>query len=150
MKRLLRYRAMASFTVESAVIIPVFTFITVALIAMGFYVRNSVMVKSLCWKSAIELERITTQNPDSDVLSKAADELRGEVRSQAVFLKNINANVYKDGEGICVNVSADSSLVLPMFGGFGGISVTEKADNHNPATNMRRWHALGMLTGRGS
>ena len=150
MKGLLKCKARASFTVESAVIIPVFTFIAVALIAMGFYVRNAVMVKSLCWKSAIELERITSQSPDPDALAKAADELRGEVRSQAVFLRNVNANVYRDRDGICVNVSADSSLALPIFGSFGGISVTERADTQNPAADMRRWHALGMLTGRGS
>lgn len=149
MKSVIKLRVSASFTVESAVIIPVFTFITVALIAMGFYVRNTVMVKSVCWKSAIELERITTQNPETGALAGAADELKDEVRSQGMFLKNVRADVGKSsGGGIRVSVSADSSLILPIFGHIGGINVTEYADAHNPAANMRRWHALGMITGR--
>lgn len=146
---MIKKRLSGSFTVESAVIIPLFTFITVALMMMGFYVRNTVMVRSACWKSAIEVERITTQSPGADVLAQASDELREEVRHQGMFMKNVYANVYKnDSGGISVSVSADSSFTLPVFGSLGRISVTESADTHNPAANMRRWHALGMLTGK--
>ena len=148
MRGILKTRLRASFTVESAVIIPVFTFITVALIALGFHIRNNVMIKSLCWKSAIELERITTQHPDTDRLSAAAGELRGQIRDQGMFLKNVRTGVERNGDSVSVSVSADSSFILPVFGRIGSIAVTEKADVHNPATDMRRWHALGMITGR--
>ena len=148
MMRILRSQARASFTVESAVIIPVFTFITVALIAMGFYIRNNVMVRSLCWRSAIELERMTTQHPETDRLAEAAEELRDQIKQQGMFLKNVRTSVEKDGGGISVKASADSSLIVPVFGSAGSLSVTERADTHNPATDMRRWHALGMLTGK--
>lgn len=148
MRGILKTRLRASFTVESAVIIPVFTFITVALIAMGFHIRNNVMIKSLCWKSAIELERITTQHPDTDRLSAVAGELRGQIRDQGMFLKNLRTGVERNGDSVSVSVSADSSFILPVFGRIGSIAVTEKADVHNPATDMRRWHALGMITGR--
>ena len=148
MRNFFKARIRASFTVESAVIIPVFTFITVALVAMGFHIRNNVMVKSLCWKSAMELERITTLHPNDDRLYGAAGELRERIRDQGMFLKNIRTSVDRSGSLIEVSASADSSFILPVFGRIGSISVTEKADAHNPATDMRRWHALGMLTGR--
>lgn len=146
---MIKMRLRGSFTVESAVIIPLFTFITVALMMMGFYVRNTVVVRSACWKSAIEVERITTQSPGADVLARASDELREEVRHHGMFMKNVHADIYKnDSGGISVSVSADSSFTLPVFGSLGSINVTESADTHNPAADMRRWHALGMLTGR--
>lgn len=149
LSKFFRARISGSFTVESAVIIPIFTFITIALIAMGFYVRNTVVAKSLCLKSAIELERITAMNPESDYLLRASEKLRAGLCNQGIFVRNVHANVTKDTGGkIIVSASADSSFVLPMFGHIGSVSVQEKADIHNPATNMRRWHALGMLTGR--
>ncbi len=147
--KIVRSRVRGSFTVEGAVIIPLFTFITVSLIALGFYVRNTVMIRSECWKCAIEMERITTQSPSSDTLSKASDTLRQEVSFRGMFLKNINTRVYKNEDGgITVSAYADSSALLPLFGRLGTISVTEKADAHNPAANMRRWNAIGMLTGK--
>lgn len=147
-KKILIRRLDGSFTVESAVIIPLFTFITVALMAMGFYVRNTVMVRSACWKSAIEVERITSMSPGEEALAGAAKELREELQSQGMFMKNINADVYKNERGgISVSVSADSSFSLPVFGNIGRIEASEEADSHNPAANMRRWHALGMMTG---
>lgn len=146
---MINMRVKGSFTVESAVIIPMFTFITLALMMMGFYVRNTVVVRSACWKSAIEVERITTQSPGAEVLAGASNELREEVRHHGMFIKNVHADIYKnDSGGISVSVSADSSFTLPVFGSLGSINVTESADTHNPAADMRRWHALGMLTGR--
>lgn len=148
MRKIKDLRLKGAFTVESAVIIPVFTLITAALIALGFNVRNNVMAKALCWKSAIELERITTQHPAADRLAEAAGELQRAVSRQGMFLRNVKAGVDRDGEGITVSVTAESSLVLPIFGRIGTVSAVERASIHNPASEMRRWHALGMITGR--
>ena len=148
-KRISLKRWDASFTVESAVIIPLFTFITVALIAMGFYVRNTVVVKSLCLRTAIEMERITTQSPDSDALRRASGDLTELVKKQGILIQNVRASAQDNGSGgVTMSVAADSSFVLPVFGRIGGISVSETADTHNPATNLRRWHALGTITGK--
>ena len=150
-KKLLARRVRASFTVESAVIIPLFTFITVALIAMGFYVRNTVVIRSLCLRTAIEMERVTTQYPDAEVLGRASGDLKELVSKQGILIKNVRASAEKkDSGGVTMSVSADSAFALPVFGRLGEISVSETADTHNPATVMRRWHALGTVTGMGT
>lgn len=137
----------ASFTVEGAVIIPVFTFIILAMTACGFYVRNTVMIKALTIRQATRLGQLTDKEPDAAVLSNAGSSLKESIQGQGVFLRDVSANAYLTGDGnIRLDVYARPSYSIGGFSVPGNITFTYIEKRNNPAMELRKWHAMkGIL-----
>ena len=140
-------RAGASFTVESAVIIPVFTFIILAMTACGFYVRNTVMIKALTIRQATRLGQLTDREPDAEALAAAGNSLKDSIKSQGVFLKDVSASACFIGDGkIRLDVYARPSYNVGGFSVPGNITYTYIEKMNNPAMELRKWHAMkGIL-----
>lgn len=142
----MRKRVSASFTVESSFIIPIFIFIIMALMASGFYARNTIMIKAFAWKEGIRLEQMTSSESRQNGQVTVFNDLKDEIRENAVFLKNVNVAISSGSDtDTTIKVTGQNSLAVPVFFSATGIDITEKIKTNNPAADLRKWHGLQMI-----
>lgn len=83
-----------------------FTIITIALIALSFFVHDTIVIKSVTWESAIDVSSITKKDISRDDLMYRQNILNDKLNSEALFIRNSSANICAAGDKIEVSTNS--------------------------------------------
>ena len=83
-----------------------FTIITIALIALSFFVHDTIVTKSVAWESAIDVSSITKKDISREDLMYRPNILNDKLNSEALFIRNSSANICAAGDKIEVSISS--------------------------------------------
>mgnify|MGYP000217655248 CR=1 FL=1 len=101
--------------VENAIIVPIFTMIIIALISVGIYMHDRIIIRNMVSQISIEYEK------ESDITARKELIKRGEryAADRTMFLRDINIyddRVYQQDESIVCSAS------FPVIGSYAGMS----------------------------
>ena len=96
--------------VENAIIVPIFTMIIIALISVGIYMHDRIIIRNMVSQISIEYEK------ESDITARKELIKRGEryAADRTMFLRDINIyddRVYEQDESIVCSASFPVSLI---------------------------------------
>ena len=106
--------------VENAIIVPIFTMIIIALISVGIYMHDRIIIRNMVSQISIEYEK------ESDITARKELIKRGEryAADRTMFLRDINIyddRVYQQDE-------SERLLRLPLYYGMKKIDVERVID----------------------
>ena len=135
-------RVRASFTLENAFLIPLFTMIIVFLMAAGLYLHDNIIIKNALIQGTVILEKNILKETGEEQTGK--QQLCGQIQSyiseKAVMLENVNVSFHVTGEEIEAECSARFQLTfVPGLGE--NICRKEKPDD------IRRLRAVKKMLG---
>lgn len=118
-----------------------FTIITIALIALGFFVHDTIVIKSVAWESAIDVSSITKKDISRDDLMYRQNILNDKLNSEALFMRNSSANICAEGDKI--EVSTNSMFKMNFsFWNNRTINTVTSTERVFPATELRKIKAM--------
>lgn len=118
-----------------------FTIITIALIALSFFVHDTIVIKSVTWESAIDVSSITKKDISRDDLMYRQNILNDKLNSEALFIRNSSANICAAGDKIEVS----TNLMFKMNFSFWNnrtINTVTSTERVFPATELRKIKAM--------
>ena len=125
--------------VENAIIVPIFTMIIIALISVGIYMHDRIIIRNMVSQISIEYEK------ESDITARKELIKRGEryAADRTMFLRDINIyddRVYEQDESIVC------SAIFPVIGSYAGMSdicnISENVNKIDNARLIRKTNAL--------
>ena len=128
--------------VENAIIVPIFTMIIIALISVGIYMHDRIIIRNMVSQISIEYEK------ESDITARKELIKRGEryAADRTMFLRDINIyddRVYQQDESIVCSAS------FPVIGSYAGMSdicnISENVNKIDNARLIRKTNALMEL-----
>lgn len=118
-----------------------FTIITIALIALSFFVHDTIVIKSVTWESAIDVSSITKKDISRDNLMYRQNILNDKLNSEALFIRNSSANICATGDKI--EVSTNSMFKMNFsFWNNRTINTVTSTERVFPATELRKIKAM--------
>lgn len=118
-----------------------FTIITIALIALSFFVHDTIVIKSVAWESAIDVSSITKKDIFRDDLMYRQNILNDKLNSEALFIRNSSANICAAGDKI--EVSTNSMFKMNFsFWNNRTINTVTSTERVFPATELRKIKAM--------
>ena len=117
--------------VENAIIVPIFTMIIIALISVGIYMHDRIIIRNMVSQISIEYEK------ESDITARKELIKRGEryAADRTMFLRDINIyddRVYQQDESIVCSAS------FPVIGSYAGMSdICNISENVNKIPSHR-------------
>lgn len=118
-----------------------FTIITIALIALSFFVHDTIVIKSVTWESAIDVSSITKKDISRDDLMYRQNILNDKLNSEALFIRNSSANICAVGDKI--EVSTNSMFKMNFsFWNNRTINTVTSTERVFPATELRKIKAM--------
>lgn len=118
-----------------------FTIITIALIALSFFVHDTIVIKSVAWESAIDVSSITKKDISREDLMYRQNILNDKLNSEALFIRNSSANICAAGD----KIEASTSSMFKMNFSFWNnrtINTVTSTERVFPATELRKIKAM--------
>lgn len=137
-------RIRASFTIENSVIIPVFTFIIVSLIAFLLYLHDCVVVKNVLLQSAIQTEKTIledhTVNMEAMVL-QTERQVKSYIQEKTVSITNISMTIRVSENSIVAECEGQFQWISFMKN-IGKIYKKEEIQRSYPPDYIRKVRAI--------
>lgn len=118
-----------------------FTIITIALIALSFFVHDTIVIKSVTWESAIDVSSITKKDISREDLMYRQNILNDKLNSEALFIRNSSANICAAGDKIEVSTSSMFKMNF-LFWNNRTINTVTSTERVFPATELRKIKAM--------
>lgn len=118
-----------------------FTIITTALIALIFFVHDTIVIKSVTWESAIDVSSITKKDISREDLMYRQNILNDKLNSEALFIRNSSANICAAGDKIEVSTSSMFKMNF-LFWNNRTINTVTSTERVFPATELRKIKAM--------
>ncbi len=118
-----------------------FTIITIALIALSFFVHDTIVIKSVAWESAIDVSSITKKDISRDDLMYRQNILNDKLNSEALFIRNSSANICAAGDKIEVSTSSMFKMNFSFWNNR-TINTVTSTERVFPATELRKIKAM--------
>ena len=118
-----------------------FTIITTALIALSFFVHDTIVIKSVTWESAIDVSSITKNDISREDLMYRQNILNDKLNSEALFIRNSSANICAAGDKIEVSTSSMFKMNF-LFWNNRTINTVTSTERVFPATELRKIKAM--------
>ena len=118
-----------------------FTIITIALIALSFFVHDTIVIKSVTWESAIDVSSITKKDISRDDLMYRQNILNDKLNSEALFIRNSSANICAAGDKIEVSTSSMFKMNFSFWNNR-TINTVTSTERVFPATELRKIKAM--------
>ena len=118
-----------------------FTIITTALIALSFFVHDTIVIKSVTWESAIDVSSITKNVISREDLMYRQNILNDKLNSEALFIRNSSANICAAGDKIEVSTSSMFKMNF-LFWNNRTINTVTSTERVFPATELRKIKAM--------
>lgn len=130
--------------VENAIIVPIFTMIIIALISVGIYMHDRIIIRNMVSQISIEYERKVIFTARKELIKK-----RREVCGRQDYVpsgyKYICDRVYEQDESIVCSAS------FPVIGSYAGMSdicnISENVNKIDNARLIRKTNALMEVVG---
>jgi len=119
----------------------VFTIITIALIALSFFVHDTIVIKSVTWESAIDVSSITKKDISRDDLMYRQNILNDKLNSEALFIRNSSANICAAGDKIKVSTNSMFKMNFSFWNNR-TINTVTSTERVFPATELRKIKAM--------
>ena len=134
-------RIEAGTTVENAILIPLFTVISISLIALSFFIHDTIIIKSAAWESAIDVSSVTKKDISGDDIIYRQNVLNDKLKGETLFIRNPSVNIFADGGR--VDVSTNSIFKMNFsFWNDKTINTVTSAKRVFPATELRKIKAI--------
>ena len=134
-------RIEASTTVENAILIPLFTVISISLIALSFFIHDTIIIKSAAWESAIDVSSVTKKDISGDDIIYRQNVLNDKLKGETLFIRNPSVNIFADGGR--VDVSTNSIFKMNFsFWNDKTINTVTSAKRVFPAMELRKIKAI--------
>ena len=118
-----------------------FTIITIALIALSFFVHDTIVIKSVAWESAIDVSSITKKDISREDLMYRQNILNDKLNSEALFIRNSSANICAAGDKIEVSISSMFKMNFSFWNNR-KINTVTSTERVFPATELRKIKAM--------
>lgn len=118
-----------------------FTIITIALIALSFFVHDTIVIKSVTWESAIDVSSITKKDISREDLMYRQNILNDKLNSEALFIRNSSANICAAGDKIEVSTSSMFKMNFSFWNNR-TINTVTSTERVFPATELRKIKAM--------
>ena len=118
-----------------------FTIITTALIALSFFVHDTIVIKSVTWESAIDVSSITKKDISREDLMYRQNILNDKLNSESLFIRNSSANICAAGDKIEVSTSSMFKMNF-LFWNNRTINTVTSTERVFPATELRKIKAM--------
>lgn len=118
-----------------------FTIITIALIALSFFVHDTIVIKSVAWESAIDVSSITKKDISREDLMYRQNILNDKLNSEALFIRNSSANICAAGDKIEVSISSMFKMNFSFWNNR-TINTVTSTERVFPATELRKIKAM--------
>lgn len=118
-----------------------FTIITIALIALIFFVHDTIVIKSVAWESAIDVSSITKKDISREDLMYRQNILNDKLNSEALFIRNSSANICAAGDKIEVSISSMFKMNFSFWNNR-TINTVTSTERVFPATELRKIKAM--------
>ena len=118
-----------------------FTIITIALIALSFFVHDTIVIKSVAWESAIDVSSITKKDISRDDLMYRQNILNDKLNSEALFIRNSSPNICAAGDKIEVSTSSMFKMNFSFWNNR-TINTVTSTERVFPATELRKIKAM--------
>lgn len=118
-----------------------FTIITIALIALSFFVHDTIVIKSVAWESAIDVSSITKKDISREDLMYRQNILNDKLNSEALFIRNSSANICAVGDKIEVSTSSMFKMNFSFWNNR-TINTVTSTERVFPATELRKIKAM--------
>ena len=118
-----------------------FTIITIALIALSFFVHDTIVIKSVTWESAIDVSSITKKDISRDDLMYRQNILNDKLNSEALFIRNSSANICAAGDKIEVSTYSMFKMNFSFWNNR-TINTVTSTERVFPATELRKIKAM--------
>lgn len=118
-----------------------FTIITIALIALSFFVHDTIVIKSVVWESAIDVSSITKKDISREDLMYRQNILNDKLNSEALFIRNSSANICAVGDKIEVSTSSMFKMNFSFWNNR-TINTVTSTERVFPATELRKIKAM--------
>ena len=118
-----------------------FTIITIALIALSFFVHDTIVIKSVAWESAIDVSSITKKDISREDLMYRQNILNDKLNSEALFIRNSSANICAVGDKIEVSTSSMFKMNFSFWNNR-KINTVTSTERVFPATELRKIKAM--------
>lgn len=137
----LNCRIEAGTTVENAILIPLFTVISISLIALSFFIHDTIIIKSAAWESAIDVSSVTKKDISGDDIIYRQNVLNDKLKGETLFIRNPSVNIFADGGR--VDVSTNSIFRMNFsFWNDKTINTVTSAKRVFPAMELRKIKAI--------
>lgn len=134
-------RIEASTTVENAILIPLFTVISISLIALSFFIHDTIIIKSAAWESAIDVSSVTKKDISGYDIIYRQNVLNDKLKGETLFIRNPSVNIFADGGR--VDVSTNSIFKMNFsFWNDKTINTVTSAKRVFPAMELRKIKAI--------
>ena len=125
--------------VENAIIVPIFTMIIIALISVGIYMHDRIIIRNMVSQISIEYEK------ESDITARKELIKRGERYAADRTINIYDDRVYQQDESIVCSAS------FPVIGSYAGMSdicnISENVNKIDNARLIRKTNALMEVVG---
>ena len=125
--------------VENAIIVPIFTMIIIALISVGIYMHDRIIIRNMVSQISIEYEK------ESDITARKELIKRGERYAADRDINIYDDRVYQQDESIVCSAS------FPVIGSYAGMSdicnISENVNKIDNARLIRKTNALMEVVG---
>ena len=118
-----------------------FTIITIALIALSFFVHDTIVINSVAWESAIDVSSITKKDISREDLMYRQNILNDKLNSEALFIRNSSANICAAGDKIEVSTSSMFKMNFSFWNNR-TINTVTSTERVFPATELRKIKAM--------
>ena len=118
-----------------------FTITTIALIALSFFVHDTIVIKSVAWESAIDVSSITKKDISREDLMYRQNILNDKLNSEALFIRNSSANICAAGDKIEVSTSSMFKMNFSFWNNR-TINTVTSTERVFPATELRKINAM--------
>ena len=118
-----------------------FTITTIALIALSFFVHDTIVIKSVAWESAIDVSSITKKDISREDLMYRQYILNDKLNSEALFIRNSSANICAAGDKIEVSTSSMFKMNFSFWNNR-TINTVTSTERVFPATELRKINAM--------
>jgi hypothetical protein len=130
-------RLRASFTVENAVIIPVFTIILLMLMSFIFYLHDMVIVKNALFQTDIQAEQAYKTEDSTAAVTEIQKQISGYLKDKTLFLTDITVAAEETNGRINSECRAQNVLSFVPF--IGDISKKVEIRESYPPDYIRKW-----------
>ena len=135
-------RVKASFTVENAVIVPVFTMLILAICSMAVYIHDKIILKEALECCAVELEMSNKIN--DTFIENLEEKVSRYVNEKSVFLSGITITITNDDKKISIRGEGRSNLAA-MIAADDELEIELKREKNNPSNLIRITNGLCEL-----
>lgn len=121
----------AAYTIENAVVLPVFVMIIICLTAMTCYIHDRAVMKNAVMQAAIECVKLS-DSEDNDAL---AQRVQDYITAKTIFMKSVHVRVRREGNKKIVECDAVFGL-LPSIQGMQKTAVCADASIKKPSETI--------------